>query len=72
MHTEHGWTGDEERLPPNVTIFDSVLESSLMYARALLLLAGVDDQSSERAVAEVRASDYSVLRQAEPEDDHAL
>jgi CPA2 family monovalent cation:H+ antiporter-2 len=72
VHTEHGWAGDEEYLPPNVTIFDSVLESSLMYARALLLLAGVDDQSSERAVAEVRASDYSVLRQAEPGDEHAL
>ncbi len=72
VHTEHGWAGDEERLPPNVSIFDSVLESSLMYARALLVLAGMDDLSSERAVAEVRASDYSVLRQAEPEDDRAL
>lgn len=63
VHTRHGWDEAEESLPETVSIFDSILESSLMYARALMMMAGMDDKLSERAVNEVRASDYSVLRQ---------
>ncbi|RMG38085.1 MAG: potassium transporter [Gammaproteobacteria bacterium] len=63
VHTRHGWDQAEESLPESVTIFDSTLESSLMYARALMLMAGMDDKLSEKAVNAVRADDYSVLRQ---------
>lgn len=63
VHTRHGWDEAEEALPESVSIFDSTLEGSLMYARALMVMAGMDDKLSERAVNEVRASDYSVLRQ---------
>ncbi len=62
---EEGWDQVEESLPENVSIFDSTLESSLMYARALLLMAGLDDRLSEQAVNAVRADDYAVLRQAD-------
>ena len=65
VHTRHGWDQVEESLPENVSIFDSTLESSLMYARALLLMAGLDDRLSEQAVNAVRADDYAVLRQAD-------
>ncbi len=47
---------------PQVLIFDATLESSLMFARQLLVLSGVDSAQADHAANEVRTHDYSELR----------
>ena len=46
----------------NVVVFDSALESSLMFARQLLVISGVDSVAADQAANSVRSRNYSELR----------
>ena len=46
----------------NTVIFDAALESSLMFARQLLVLSGVESEQADLAANAVRSHDYSELR----------
>ncbi|HEC06546.1 MAG TPA: potassium transporter [Thiolapillus brandeum] len=58
VHSRHSWE-DTESLTENVSIFDDTLESSLMFARQLLIMSGVESSVADRAANSVRARDYS-------------
>ncbi len=45
-----------------VFVFDAAMESSLMFARQLLLLSGLDSDQADHAANAVRTHDYSELR----------
>ena len=47
---------------PQVMVFDATMESSLMFARQLLVLSGLDSRQADQAANEVRTHDYSELR----------
>ena len=46
----------------NTVIFDAALESSLMFARQLLVLSGLESEQADLAANAVRSHDYSELR----------
>ena len=52
----------------NVIVFDSEMESALMFARQLLVVAGVETSAADLAVNSVRSHDYSELRGVGDED----
>ncbi len=65
-HEEPVTVNDEQ-----VHVFDSALESSLMFARQLLVLSGVDREQADRVANEVRSHDYSELRSVIENEENA-
>ena len=64
---------DEARIEDeNIFIFDAALESSLMFARQLLILSGVESAQADLAANTVRSHDYSELRVAVEESENRL
>jgi len=47
---------------PLILVFDAEMESSLMFARQLLVLSGLDSEHADQAANTVRTHDYSELR----------
>lgn len=60
VHSQRGWD-DESDLLEGVSIFDDTLESSLMFARQLLILSGVETARADKAANTVRAHGYNEL-----------
>lgn len=60
VHSQRGWDEDSELLE-GVSIFDDTLESSLMFARQLLIMSGVETARADKAANTVRAHDYDEL-----------
>lgn len=61
VYSQHGWE-DTAEVAENVSIFDATLESSLMFARQLLIISGIASAVADRAANVVRAHDYSELQ----------
>jgi len=62
LHCAEVCTGREMR-ERSVYLFDSLMESSLMFARQLLVVCGVTSEETARVVDQVRAHDYEEFRE---------